>query len=55
MTDLIAKRRDEAMEQLRMIADGTINPGGSAVVQANSSQVCANARLLTRSQLSEVI
>jgi phage gp36-like protein len=55
MTTLIKERRDHCMEQLKMIAAGTITPGGPAVALKNSTQVCANARLMTRSQLCEII
>ncbi len=55
MTTLIKERRDHCMEQLMLIAKGTITPGGPAVAKPNSTQVCANARLMTRSQLCGII
>ena len=55
MTDLIEKRTQACMAQLEKIADGTINPGGPAVAQPNSTQVCANPRLFTREKLCGIL
>lgn len=55
MTEIIQQRRDDCMEELMRIADGTINPGGAVAPMASGNKLSANVRQNTRSNLCLII